>query len=76
MSPVSMSTDTDTDNLIAWIDRASYEQLFERWRFAPLGEPLFQGDVGDHYTAVMSQRRAEVGPVEHSATSKRIGWER
>ena len=41
-----------------WIDNASYEELLERWRFAPVGvsNPLFQGDTGDYYSAVMKEK--------------------
>jgi len=59
-----------------WIDNASYEALLRRWRFAPVGDPMLQGDTGDYYSKVMSQRRAEVGDEEHTAASKRIGWDR
>ena len=61
--------------MIVWIDNASYEQLFRKMRFAPIGDPFFQGDVGKHFMKVFSIRRKEVGPAEHTATSKRIGWD-
>lgn len=59
----------------AWIDAASYEQLLDRWRFAPMGSPWFQGEIGEYYTRALGERRKAVGDGEHSATSKRIGWE-
>lgn len=58
-----------------WIDSATYAQLLDRWRFAPAGDPWFQGEIGDYYVRVMGERRKAVGDAEHSATSKRIGWE-
>lgn len=58
-----------------WIDGASYEQLLRRWRFAPLGDPMFAGDTGDYYGEVMAAKHKNVGDGEHVATSKRIGWE-
>lgn len=63
------------DDMIKWIDNATYEQLLSKWRFAPAGDPFFQGDVGDYYKAKMSERREEIGPDASAAASKRIGWE-
>ena len=57
-----------------WIDEASYTQLLERWRFAPVGSPWFQGEIGDYYTAAMARRRREVGDDAHVAASKLIGF--
>ena len=62
-----------TEELIAWIDQASYEDLLRKWRFAPAGDPFFKDEVGRHYKAVMAQRRNEVGPKAHVAASKAIG---
>ncbi len=58
-----------------WIDSASYEQLLSRWRLAPLGDPMFQGEVGDYYREVLSRKR-DADPGEHVRASKSIGWER
>ncbi len=30
------------------IDNMSYEQLLSRWRNAPVGDPIFQGEVGEY----------------------------
>lgn len=57
-----------------WIDTASYYQLLKQWRFAPAGDPIFQGEVGNYYSEIMSQRKKEVGNENHVATSKSIGW--
>jgi len=59
-----------------WIDEASYESLLEKWRFAPVGSPWFQGDVGSYYNEVMMRKRKEVGSDAHVAASKSIGWEK
>ena len=63
-----------TDELKRWIDGASYEELLSRWRFAPVGSPLFAGDTGDYYSEVMAAKRKEVGNDEHVRASKSIGW--
>ena len=39
-----------TDAIKNQIDGMSYEDLLRRWRFAPPGVPLFQGDAGVHYS--------------------------
>ena len=57
----------------SWIDGASYEELLRKWRFAPSGEPMFQGDTGDYYQKVMNEKKSadQAGAV---AASKSIGW--
>ena len=60
----------------AWIDEASYEDLLRRWRFAPSGDPIFQGEIGDYYTKVMAKKREEIGSEGHTQASKNIGWEK
>jgi hypothetical protein len=57
-----------------WIDHASYEELLERWRNAPVGSPWFRGEVGQYYKEVMGKRREEVGNAEQVRASKSIGW--
>lgn len=59
-----------------WIDTSSYEWLLSRWRFAPAGDPIFQGDTGDYYSKVMRERREQVGNAEHVRASKAIGWDK
>ena len=57
-----------------WIDNASYEQLLSKWRNAPSGNPFFQDEVGQYYSKVMAEKKAEVGNGEHVRASKSIGW--
>ena len=54
------------------IDRMSYEGLLSRWRFAPAGDPFFQGEVGDYYSKVMKEKRLQ---CDHVAASKSVGLE-
>lgn len=58
-----------------WIDEASYEQLLSKWRFARVGDPMFQGEIGDYYAKVMFRKRDELPEGEASRVSKRIGWD-
>ena len=64
------------DELIAWINTASLEELLRKWRFHPPGSTLFCGRVGAHYAKTMASRRDEAGPEAWTAASKRVGWQR
>lgn len=55
----------------SWIDNASYEELLYRWRFANIGDPMFQGETGDYYSKVMQEKKQN---VDHVQASKNIGW--
>ena len=57
----------------AWIDAASYEELLRKWRFAPVGDQLFQGAIGQYYSDVMGRKKAELGSGAVIA-SKAIEW--
>ena len=56
------------------IDALSYEQLLSRWRFAPIGDRMFQGETGDYWRKRMTELKNS--GADHVAASKRIGWER
>jgi hypothetical protein len=55
------------------IDSLSYEDLLSRWRFAPVGDPWFQGETGDYWSKRMRELR--VAGADHVGASKSIGWE-
>lgn len=55
------------------IDDKSYEDLLSRWRFAPSGDPWFQGETGQYWAKRMAELR---DTVDHVAISKKIGWEK
>ena len=59
------------------IDEMAYVDLLRRWRFAPAGDAMFQGEVGDYYARRMNELRGRLGGAAmHTAASKEIGWER
>ena len=58
------------------INSLSYETLFRLVRFAPVGDARFQGELGEYTFGRFNKMREIVGPAEHTATSKRIEWER
>lgn len=57
------------------IDGMSYIQMLRHWRFAPVGEPLFQGEAGAYYAKVMSEKKSAVGHEAAVSASKTIGWD-
>lgn len=63
-----------TEDQKKWIDNSTYEQLLQKWRTAPVGDPIFEGEAGKYYTKIMSQRQKEIGHDAQVAASKRIGW--
>ena len=56
-----------------YIDALSYEQLLSHWRFAPIGDPWFQGKTGKYWKERLSTLRNE-DKDRHVKTSKEIGW--
>lgn len=60
------------EEMIKWIDNASLEELLRRWRFAPPGDPIFQGEVGAYLMDMISKKRTE-DPEEYVRISKKIG---
>lgn len=63
------------EQMKAWIDNASYEQLLSRWRFGKVGDPFFVGEVGEHYVETMKDKRSKISEEELVRISKAIGWE-
>lgn len=57
----------------AHIDAMSHYGLLAKWRFAPLGDPWFQGETGKYWGEVMAKKRDE-SPGEAVSNSKSIGW--
>ena len=64
-----------TDELKKQIDDMNYVQLLSRWRFSPVGDPMFQGESGEYFAKRMAELRSQPGGDErHTAASKAIGW--
>jgi len=58
----------------AKIDSMAYEDLLYRWRFAPIGDPWFQGETGEYWGKRMKELREQ--EKNHVQASKIIGWDR
>lgn len=63
-----------TEHNKAKIDAMPYEELLRAWRFAPSGDPRFEGETGQYWKDRMARLRIE--GADHVAASKTIGWER
>lgn len=64
------------EEMIAWINQASYYDLLKKWRFAESGDPFFQGKVGEHYEQTLREKREALPHSQQVETSKLIGWGR
>jgi len=62
-----------TEENKAIIDAKSYTQLLSSWRFAPIGDPWFQGETGRYWSERMAELRDN--GADHVAASKLLGWE-
>ena len=57
------------------IDEKDYRSLLSHWRFAPSGDPWFQGETGRYWSERMAELRSRPGGnSEHVVASKNIGW--
>ena len=72
---IEKETEVDlTAEVRAQIDATPYEELLRQWRFAPTGDPMFQGESGTYFAERMKELRSQPGGNErHVAASKSIG---
>jgi len=57
-----------------WIDESSYQTLLQKWRYAAVGDMLFQGETGAYYSKIMFAKRDALADGGVSA-SKNVGWD-
>ena len=43
----------------AHIDSLSYYGLLSHWRFAPVGDPWFEGETGEYWAKRLAEKRQE-----------------
>ena len=58
-----------TEELKAEIDKMSQYEMCRRWRFAAMGDPYFQGEVGDYFAQKMKEKGGMTPEI-----SKQLGW--
>lgn len=63
------------EEMINWIDNATYAELLNKWRFEPLGSKWFLDEVGEHFKKVFSGKHTKTPQKERVAVSKMIGWD-
>lgn len=51
------------------IDSMSQYKLCRKWRFAPVGDPLLKGEVGDYFSKRLNEKGGFTPEI-----SKRLGW--
>ena len=51
------------------IDSMSQEELCRRWRFAPVGDSLFQDDTGEYFSKVLKEKGGFTPEI-----SKKLGF--
>ncbi len=63
------------DEMVQWIDTASYEDLLRKWRFEPAGSPFFSLGVGEYFAVAMEERKKNISFMDGVNASKKVGWE-
>lgn len=58
------------------IDDMDYETMLSKWRFAKVGDPMFQGERGKYFQEVMFKKRDALPVGKHTEISKVVGWGR
>lgn len=57
-----------------FIDSLGYEALLRHWRYAPIGDPWFDGETGSYWSERMKAlREAPGGNARHVSASKTLG---
>ena len=51
-----------TPELKAEIDSQSFQDLLRRWRFSPVGDPIFQGESGECQDHEQERKKEKSGP--------------
>ena len=62
-----------TEELKAEIDSNTYRQLLSRWRFAPVGDTMFQCESGEYWSKRMAELKA-FDPAQAVADSKALSF--
>ena len=73
-APTGKNEEWTPEEMRDWIDRQPYSGLLHWWRFAPGGDPFFQGETGEHYSRTMVEKRA-LEKDRGAATSRMVGWD-
>ena len=58
------------DELKKEIDEMSQFDLCRKWRFAHIGDPIFQGEVGEYFAAKLKEKGGFTPEI-----SKALSWD-
>jgi len=64
----------DIEKSKKWIAGATYKELLSHWRFAPVGDPMFIGELGQFYVEELHEKKSMLASGEDVQASKDIGW--
>lgn len=71
---VELGYEMTEEEMMLWLDTATYPQLLRRWRFESLGSNWFQGEVGSYFVAVMSEKKQALTVEDQVKISREIGF--
>jgi hypothetical protein len=57
------------------INRMNYEDMVRALRFAPIGDPMFIGEVGDFFGHRLRILQSELSTAAQVAVSKLVGYD-
>ena len=60
------------ENIKQEIDNMNYYELLKKWRFAPSGDPILSGQLGEYFLNKMSYEKEQ--EKDPSKISKLVGW--
>jgi hypothetical protein len=61
-----------TPELKKQIDEMSLYDMLYKWRYAPIGDSIFQDESGEYYSTIMNKKKKD-DPDCWCAASKRMG---
>lgn len=65
---------TNDEEMKKTIDGMDYQSMLSLWRFAPVGHPMFQGEIGKYFANSMKEKCSQLAAGEQARISKEIGW--
>jgi len=57
-----------------WIDESSYGQLLSKWKYSPIGDDFFRGEVGEYYRIKMREKKELLDNNLRVLISKSVDW--
>lgn len=58
------------------IDKMTYREMLELWRYEPIGSPWFSGEIAIYFSESMIAKRDALDPKERTAINKSVGFVR